>query len=68
MEFVSILGGPETYECADGSKFECKAGTQGCFANSPTYCNEPVELRPILGGPVTYECEDGSKFECNAGT
>ena len=74
----TILGGPRTFECADGSKFECNAGTLGCFPDSPDFCDAPTRDPPtrdaptsrrddILGGPVTYECADGSKFECNAG-
>ena len=40
-----ILGGPQTFECADGTKFECNAGVQGCFANSPDFCKNKAHSK-----------------------
>ena len=57
------VGSKETHTCADGTKFKCHGGTEGCVDNSPMHCSTPVDL---VGNCCN---KDGSPdIKCNATT
>merc|ERR1712232_244822 len=51
----------EDHSCKDGKYFKCEAGSDGCYDNSPEYCDQCYPG----GCEETHTCKDGKEFTCN---